>query len=141
VGGLTLLFKRPRFDPLAVKMRQLTPGRIRQAAAGAVRDTVELLVDERFEERAEPNRSAWEPRKPPTGTWPILEKTGRMRKSYRVTATTTGVKVENSTKYAGYHETGTANMVARPVLPDGNLPADWRARIDAAVATELERIK
>ena len=138
---MPLLFKRPRFDPLAVKMRQLTTGRIRQAAAGAIRDTVEELVDERFEERAEPSGSAWEPRKPPTGTWPILEKSGRMRKSYHVTATTTGIKVENSTKYAGYHQTGTANMPARPVLPEGNLPADWRSRIDAAVASELERVK
>lgn len=138
---MPLLFKRPRFDPLAVKMRQLTPGRIRQAAAGAIRDTVEELIDERFEDRAAPDGTLWEPRKPPTGTWPILEKSGRMRKSYHVSATTTGVSVTNNTQYAGFHQTGTSRMPARPVTPNGALPSEWRDRIDQAVAAELERIK
>ena len=75
-------------------MRQLTPGRIRQAAAGAVRDTVEILIDERFDERSDPDGNRWAPRKQPTGTWPLLERSGKMRKSYHVGATTTGVKVE-----------------------------------------------
>jgi phage gpG-like protein len=136
-----LKWKRPRFDPLAVRLRQLTPGRIRMAAAGAIRDTVEILVDERFDARADTAGVPWAPRKPPTGTWPILEKSGRMRKSYHVTANTTGVSVTNSKPYAGYHQTGTERMVARKVLPDGPLPADWAGRIDAAVTTELERIE
>lgn len=135
-----LKFKRPRFDPLAVKLRQLTPGRIRQAAAGAIRDTVEILIDERFEARADPSGARWEARKPPTGSWPLLEKSGRMRKSYHVAATTTGVAITNAAPYAGFHQTGTANMVARKVLPDAGLPQPWRDRIDEAVATELERI-
>jgi hypothetical protein len=137
-----LSWKRPRFDPLAVKLRQLTPGRIRQAAAGAIRDQVEILIDERFDARADPSGAPWEARKPPTGTWPLLEKSGKMRKSYHVGATTTGVSVTNSRPYAGYHQTGTANMVARKVLPDaGPLPAEWAGRIDAAVSAELERIQ
>ena len=65
-----------------------------------------------------------------------------MRKSYHVGATTTGVKVENSQPYAKVHQTGRANMLARPVLPNGNrMPEDWRDQIDEAVADELERIK
>lgn len=136
-----LKFKRPRYDPLAVKLRQLTPGRIRQAAAGAIRDEVEVLIDERFEARAAPDGTPWAPRKPPTGTWPLLEKTGRMRRDYHVTPTTTGIAVTNGRPYAGYHQTGTERMVARPALPSGDLPAKWRARLDAAVAAELERIK
>lgn len=136
-----LKFKRPRYDPLAVKLRQLTPGRIRQAAAGAIRDEVEVLIDERFEERAAPDGTPWAARVPPTGTWPLLEKTGRMRRDYHVTPTTTGVTVTNGRPYAGYHQTGTERMVARPVLPSGDLPTSWRERIDEAVAAELERIK
>lgn len=136
-----LKFKRPRFDPLAVRLRQLTPGRIRQAAAGAIRDELEQLIDERFEARAAPNGAPWEPRKPPTGTWPLLERTGRMRRDYHITPTTAGVTVTNNRPYAGYHQTGTVYMPARKVLPDGDLPANWRARIDAAVARELERIR
>lgn len=140
LGQRLLKFKVPRYDPLAVKLRQLTPGRIRMAAAGAIRDTVEILIDERFEARADPSGAPWEVRKPPTGTWPILEKSGRMRKSYHVTATTTGVRVDNGAEYAGFHQTGMKNMVARKVLPDGPFPAEWAGRIDAAVEAELERI-
>lgn len=139
---MKLVFKRPRYDPLAVRLRQLTPGRIRQAAAGAIRDTLETLIDERFEARAAPDGNAWAPRVPPTGTWPLLERTGRMRKRYHVGATATGVRVENSQDYAKYHQTGTPRMVARPVLPTGDrLPTEWRDRIDEAVAAELERIR
>jgi phage gpG-like protein len=134
------VFKAPRYDPLAVRLRQATAGRLRQASAGAVRDTLEQLIDERFEARAAPDGSAWAPRKPPTGTWPILEKTGRMRRDYHVTATTTGVTVQNNRPYAGFHQTGTVYMPARPVLPNGPLPSDWRDRIDAAITAELQRI-
>jgi phage gpG-like protein len=140
LGQRLLKFKRPRFDPLAVRLRALHSGRIRQAAAGAIRDTLEVLIDERFEARAAPSGARWETRKPPTGTWPILEKTGRMRKSYHVAATATGVTITNNVPYAGFHQTGTKNMVARKVLPDAGLPQAWRDRIDEAVATELERI-
>ncbi len=141
LGQFLLKFKRPRFDPLAVKLRQLTAGRVRQAAAGAIRDTVEILIDERFDARAAPSGARWETRKPPTGSWPLLEKSGRMRKEYNVSATVTGVSVTNNTPYAGFHQTGTKNRVARKVLPDGDLPTDWRARIDEAVVAELERIQ
>jgi phage gpG-like protein len=141
LGQRLLKFTRPRFDPLAVKLRQVQSGRLRQAAAGAIRDTVEILIDEQFDARAEPTSGdQWAPRVPPTGSWPILEKTGRMRRSYHVSATTTGVTVTNSTDYAGFHQTGTARMVARKVLPDGDLPGEWRARIDEAVEAELERV-
>lgn len=136
-----LKFRLPRFDPLAVRLRQLTSGRIRQAAAGAIRDTVEILIDERFEARAAPSGARWETRKPPTGSWPLLEKSGRMRKEYHVTATAAGVTVTNKVPYAGFHQTGTKNMVARKVLPDAGLPPAWRDRIDSAVAAELERIQ
>jgi phage gpG-like protein len=135
-----LQFKVPRYDPLAVKMRQLASGRWRKTVAGAIRDEVEQLIDEQFDRRAAPDGTAWEPRKPPTGTWPLLEKTGRMRRSYHVVATTTGIRVTNSRDYAGYHQTGTIYMPARKVLPDGPLPADWRARLDAAIIAELDRI-
>lgn len=141
LGQRLLRFKRPRFDPLAVRLRQLTPGRIRQAAAGAIRDTVEILIDERFEARAAPDGARWDARKPPTGTWPLLEKSGRMRKEYHISATATGVAVTSNTPYAGFHQTGTKNMPARRVLPEAGLPQTWRDQIDEAVAAELERIQ
>lgn len=110
------------------------------AAAGAIRDTVEILIDERFDARADPSGQPWEVRKPPTGSWPILEKSGKMRKSYHVAATATGVAVTNPLPYAGVHQKGRGNMPARKVLPDGPFTADWAGRIDAAVDAELERI-
>lgn len=139
---MALIFKRPRFDPLAVKLRQLASGVVRQAAAGAIRDTIEEQIDRRFNERADPDGVPWAPRKEPTGAWPLLEKTGRMRNDYHVAATTTGVSVTNNRPYAKVHQTGRGNMPARPVLPpDGKLPEEWREEIDAAIKAELERIK
>ena len=137
---MPLIFKRPRFDPLAERLRRLQGGLPRKAAAGAIRDELELLIDEQFDRRAAPDGTPWAPRKQPTGRWPLLEKTGRMRRRYHVTATTTGVKVENSQDYAGYHQTGTPRMVARPALPSGPLPGAWAARIDRAVTAELDRV-
>lgn len=62
----------------------------------------------------------WAARKPPTGGWPILQRTGRLRGSL------TGPSVRQigpkrmelgtNVPYARYHQTGTSRMVARPVI-------------------------
>ena len=48
---------------------------------------------------------------------PLLDKTGRMLNSIRARATTRGVTV-TAVDYAGYHQDGTSNMVARRIVPD-----------------------
>lgn len=137
---MPLILKRPRFDPLAVKMRKVARGLHRQAVAGAIRDEIEKMIDSQFDQRRSPEGRPWAPRKPPTGSWPLLQKTGKMRRDYHVVAKTTGVTVTNNRPYASYHQTGTRYMPARKVAPDGALPASWSRPIDAAVATALDKL-
>lgn len=132
-------FVQPRFGPVPRRLRELKRGDIRAAAARGAVSALENLIDERFEDRAAPNGTPWAPRKPPTGTWPILEKTGRMRGSFKVLATAAQLKVLNDTDYLTFHQTGTSRMVARPVLPKGPLPPDWQRRIDSAMSNAIGR--
>lgn len=40
---------------------------------------------------------------------------------------------------AGFHQTGTRRMAKRIVLPDGVLPATWRAVLQRHLARETRR--
>lgn len=67
----------------------------------------------------------WAPRKEPTGSWPLLDKTGRLKLSidYMVLSGTE-VRVDHNTDYGDYLDEGTSRMVARPflMLQDEDLP-------------------
>jgi hypothetical protein len=132
-------FTQPRYSDLPRFLRELQSGTIRQAASRAAADAITNLIDERFVDRAAPSGSPWAPRKPPTGSWPILERTGAMRRGFKVMATAAQLTITNSTDYLKYHQTGTANMPARPVLPTGAMPPEWTRRIDSAVHNAIDR--
>lgn len=132
-------FVQPRYSDIPRRLRELKRGDIRRAASVAVGAAVENLIDEQFEARAAPTGTPWAPRKPPTGSWPLLEKTGRMRKAFKVRATSAQLTVTNSTEYLQYHQSGTSRMVARPVLPEGPMPDGWTRRIDTAVSDAVDR--
>lgn len=139
-AGVGLKFQAPRYDPLAVALRQVARGGARQTLAAAIAGGVRDLIDDRFDARATPSGVPWAPRKPPTGTWPLLEKTGAMRRGFQVRAQTTGVTVTNTQEYAQFHQTGTRYMPARPILPRGPLPSWWRSYLDLVVAETLKKI-
>jgi hypothetical protein len=130
---------QPRYSGLPRALRQLPRGKVRAVAARAIEREVVQLIDERFVARAAPDATPWAPRKQPTGTWPLLEKTGKMRRGFKVMASATQLKVTQTQDYLKYHQKGTERMVARPVFPDAGLPAEWTGRIDAAVARALGR--
>lgn len=48
--------------------------------------------------------------------WPILQKTGRMRKSYKKTVKTKEGTIENKTSYAKYHQFGTTYLPIRRLI-------------------------
>lgn len=97
------------------------------------------LIQNQFDERRAPDGSPWAPRKQPTGTWPLLEKTRKMRRSFKVMATASQLKVLNAAPYLKFHQEGTSRMVARPVLPGAGLTREWQEYIDVSVAQALER--
>jgi phage gpG-like protein len=69
-------------------------------------------IDRDFEYEGRP--TPWAPRVEPTGTWPILQKTGNLRNSFYPIITETGVEIVSDAHYAEYLDQGTDRMVARP---------------------------
>ena len=58
----------------------------------------------------------------------ILSDTGALKTSWKVkSATRAQFKVDGSEPYASFHQGGTKHMAARPMVPDGKLPASWLA--------------
>lgn len=60
-------------------------------------------------------RKRWAKRKEPD-TDPILRDTGRMRKSFQFRSSAKGFEIKNTAPYAHYHQEGTDDMVARPII-------------------------
>ena len=92
--------------------------------------------------------SPWAPRKNNADPdRPLLYKHGDLQQNFRsvVTGPDT-VVVRTKVKYAGYHQTGTKNMPARPFFPvkDGKLTSDCMREIKEEVEdvfrNELRRI-
>lgn len=95
------------------------------------------LVKEGFENERDPYGKPWAKLKRRTGR--ILQDTGRLKGSYnRVYANRTGFKIATGVKYAQYHQRGTARMVARRMVPNATLPAEWRKRFVEVAGLVLE---
>jgi len=80
-------------------------------------EIAELLlasVQRNFDEEGRPDR--WDPRVEPTGSWPLLNKTGNLIASLGTDINGDIVSVTNSASYAGYLNEGTEKMVARPFM-------------------------
>ena len=87
---------------------------------------LEPLVKRFFSETVYITRGAeigptWKKRKKRKGgySWPILEKSGDMKKNTKSKKTTTVLTIFNDTEYAKYHQYGTSKMVARPIFGTG----------------------
>lgn len=135
---------RQRGPDLGRKLKRLsTEGH--QIATAAVRSEVRDLILEGFEREVEPRGRPWPRRKPPTGTWPLLQKSGKMIRSFDVQAGWS-IRVRNRAtskqgrNYAIFHQFGTRKMPARRVAPAAKMPPHWRKRIDLSVKRSLERL-
>ena len=77
------------------------------------------------EQRDPVDGSGWAPRKPPTGQWPLLRKTGKMQDSTKFSAAGTMLfTAKTAVNYGGFHMSGTSKMPQRrwlgigsPVIP------------------------
>jgi hypothetical protein len=105
----------------------------------ALEASIEIFetIDSSFTLGADPYGETWAPLAPATiakgRTPPPLTDTGAMREGLRVSVTQDAI-VASLPDPAGYHQTGTRHMPARPVLPDDarGLPDAWRAAITDA---------
>lgn len=79
------------------------------------------LTDENFDKRQNPAGIRWRPRKKKY-PHPILEKTGKMRRSFRKGQ---GATVYSTDAKAKYHQYGTKKMARRQMLPGAKLPSRY----------------
>lgn len=144
---MPVTFKTSGLD-LGRKLQKLsTEGK--DVAREAIRREVENLIEEGFKARVEPRQRAWEPRKK-AYPWPILEKTGLMRRSFVVTATGPNIIVKNTAtdrgrNYPLFHQfgwmQGGEKQPARQSMPIKAMPAVWKSRIDRVVALALQALR
>lgn len=135
---MALTFRTKRTGAsLSEQLRVFASGRARARVQGAMQRALLDLVDEGFEQQQAPSGSRWAPRKPPTGTWPLLQRTGAMRRSVYATVLGPQIILHAGADYAQYHQSGTSRMPSRPIFPDGPLPRNWAAFIDRAVREAL----
>lgn len=96
----------------------------------------EAALASEFAAQKGPEGSPWAKRVPPTGSWPILRKTGRMFGS-RTADPGQSEAVFSMASPAEFHQHGTRRMVARPILPSRELPPLWREAIAKAVRARI----
>jgi phage gpG-like protein len=109
----------------------LSAGRIKDFSSVFHQVDEELLkaIDLNFEERGALFTSGWQPRKPQyrrgerVDTWPLLEKTGRMRKAFTSNISATELIIGNTASYFKYHQSNRART---------KLPRRLMLAIDAA---------
>jgi len=102
------------------------PGTFRTKMMKALGEEVLKLIQEEFNTRADPWRRAWAETQRPN---PILEDTGRLRRSFRMESGPRTFRVYNATPYASFHQYGTRRLVSRKMIPDSTtsteLPRHW----------------
>jgi len=112
-----------------------------EGGVAAAKETERLIADG-FKNEKSPYGRKWPARKDPrSGSHPILDKSGRLKRSWsvkheepRILIRTTGVD------YAKYHQSGTRRMPARRMIPEGKLPPKWAKLIGARVARALSEM-
>lgn len=108
----------------------------------AVRAAVEEQVFACFAGQRDPSGNPWAARVTPTGSWPLLDRTGEGVSSVRVESARGGVNSIRvlSLPYMKFHVTGTERMVARPFVPRRGLGPIWRPAIFRAAREAMKKV-
>lgn len=113
-----------------------------RAAAGAC-TRIEGLIQREFDAGTDPYDNAWAPLSPATVALgrsdPPLTDSGALRDIKVTPARGSGINVALGEDYGAFHQTGTRNMPARPILPTGPLPTSWREAIDEAMTEAFSK--
>ena len=106
-----------------------------KATTKRVATKIGRLIDQQFDDGVDPYGEPWAPKA--DGSPSHLDDTGDMRASVDVSAQGTEVTASIDDPFP-FHEAGTANMPARPILPYKGTPPAWEDAVDEAVNEELE---
>lgn len=107
-----------------------------RALVSAMATAAEEVLASEFATESDPSASPWAARVPPTGSWPILTKTGAMKASRSVTEEPSAIEISLASP-ANYHQSGTSRMVAREILPGGKVAPRWTDAMDKACGDKL----
>lgn len=97
---------------------------------------------ETYDSGANPYGTPWKLRKVDR-PWPILNRTGTMRASRRVTVRNDGeVDVEYTDKKSSYHQNGTSSLPQRLLVPTTarGIPQRWRDALKLAFKKSLKEL-
>lgn len=116
--------------------------RVPAQTAAAVSTDIAVEIEKEFDAGQDPYGRAWEALRPATlrrgRRPPPLTDTGHLRSSVRVAPTAgAGIAIVIGAEYARFHQTGTVNMAARPILPAGGFPASWSQAIKRAAENQF----
>lgn len=119
------------FDRLIARLEGLDgPEQIAREAQASI-PVVRELYAKSFEVKQDPAGRRWAPRKQ-EAPHPLMQKTHRLERDITIQASPTGLILRANAPYARYHQDGTSRMVARQILPDARLSAEWDRRIGEA---------
>lgn len=137
VGGLKSL------EALRKRILRLAGPECARTVTEAVTEEMDRQVRACFAEARDPNGVRWKPRKPPTGGWPLLYKTGEGYSSIRVESTRGGfgsIRIR-MLKHMVFQNNGTDTIEARSFTPTGGrLGLIWGPAIKRAAAGALREI-
>lgn len=118
----------------------------RAAIASKLRD----LIEEGYVLEREPRGRHWKERTR-SYPWPILDRTGLMRRSYQINASGANIVISNDAEERGrnypiFHQFGWrlpsgGRAAARQTMPIEAMPPRWRRELDTVVAAALERLQ
>jgi phage gpG-like protein len=123
-----------KVDRWAKRLRDLE--KTKRALLANIGEEAVELVKEGFDRQGDPYGKAWKGTK---RGGRILQDTGALKNSFhRKSLSSSRVVIGPGVGYAGFHQSGTSRMVARPMLPNRGLPKTWSTRIKA-IAEEVMR--
>jgi len=119
---------------LAKKFSQ-TPKMMAELSRNMAEETVDLVKDG-FDKESDPYGKKW---LATARGGEILSDTGALKGSWKVkSATKAQFKVDASVTYASFHQGGTKHMVARMMVPNGNMPPAWMDSFEELAETMLK---
>lgn len=130
-----MAYDRKALDRLAEALGELAsvPSRV----VPTVAPKIESMLREQFDDGVDPYGEPWAPLA--TGDQSYLQKTGDMLSTLDVTGQRgAGIRITIDPP-ANFHQTGTARMPARKILPEEELPEEWSDAIDDAVADDAKK--
>ncbi len=128
-----------RWGQLADRIGELAsvPSRVAKDAS----KRIAKLIDDQFNDGVDPYGQPWAPLMPATIAKgrrpPPLTDTRELRDGVSVSPRRgSGIAIDIESDYGQFHQLGTDNMLARPILPAGSdLPEEW----DDAIETSLTK--